>query len=100
MTQEITVLRDQVLIALSGSMYLDMTKQIRENLLQFIDHGHNNLFIDLAGVDYIDSSGLGMFVAVHNQARNKKGYVVFTGVRGLVKDLIVLTRLDRVLEIQ
>ena len=40
-----------------------------------IDKGHKPLLIDLLHVDYIDGTGLGMLVAIQNQARQRGGIV-------------------------
>ena len=66
----------------------------------YIEKGHKNITINLGGVDYIDSSGLGTLVVIQKRALQNGGSVVIKGLRSLVKDLFVLTRLDKVFEIQ
>ena len=100
MTQEITVTENHVQVDLSGSIYVDEAARIRESLIGYIEKGHKIFIIDLGGVDYIDSAGLGTLVAIHKRALQNGGSVIIKGLRGLVKDLFVLTRLDRVFEIQ
>ena len=73
---------------------------LRETLLGYIEKGHNTFLIDLESVDYIDSSGLGTLVAIQKRAMQNDGSVVIKGLHGLVKDLFVLTRLDKAFEIQ
>ena len=68
--------------------------------LDILIKGHKTFIIDLGGVDYIDSSGLGTLVAIHKRALQNGGSVVIKGLHGLVKDLFELTRLDKVFEIQ
>ena len=69
-------------------------------LLGYIEKEHKNFIIDFAGVDYIDSSGLGMLVAIRKRALENGGSIVIKGLHGLIKDLFVLTRLDKVFEIK
>ena len=59
MIQEITVTDSNVLVSLSGSIYVEEAAQIRESLIGYIEKGHKTFLIDLGEVDYIDSSGLG-----------------------------------------
>ena len=100
MIQETTVVENQVLVNLSGSIYVEEAAQLRESLVGHIDKGHKTFIIDLGGVDYIDSSGLGTLVAIPKRALQNGGSVVIKGLHGLVKDLFELTRLDKVFEIQ
>lgn len=100
MIQEVTVLNDQVLVTLSGSIYVEEAAAIRENLISYIDRGNKTFVIDLSDVDYIDSSGLGVLVAIQKRALQNGGSVIIRGLKGLVKDLFELTRLTKVFEIQ
>ena len=100
MTQEITVAENQVLVKLSGSIYVEEAAQVRESLIGYIENGHKTFIVDLGEVDYIDSSGLGTLVAIHKRALQHGGSVIIKGLHGLVKDLFVLTRLDKVFELQ
>lgn len=100
MIQEITVTEKNVLVSLSGSIYVEEAAQIRKSLLGYIEIGHKNFIVDLSNVDYIDSSGLGMLVAIQKKTLQNGGNVIIKGVKGLVKDLFELTRLTKVFEIQ
>ena len=97
---KITVEENQVLVKLSGSLYVEEAAQLRESLIGFIEKGHKNFVVDLGDVDYIDSSGLGTLVAIQKRALEHGGGVVIRGLQGLVKDLFELTRLTKVFEIQ
>jgi len=98
--QEITVTENNVLVSLSGSIYVEEAAQIRESLIGYIEKGHKTFLIDLSEVDYIDSSGLGTLVAIQKRALQNGGSVIIKGLKGLVKDLFELTRLTKVFEIQ
>ena len=100
MIQEVDVKENQVLISFSGSIYVEEAARIRSNLIEYIEKGHKNFIIDLGGVDYIDSSGLGTLVNIHRRSMQKGGSLVITGIHGLVKELFEMTRLDTVLDIQ
>ena len=71
MIQEITATDNQVLITLSGSIYLEEATQLRASLIGYIEKGHRTFIIDLSDVDYIDSSGLGTLVAIQKRALQK-----------------------------
>ena len=100
MNQKISFVENQVLVTLSGSIYVEEAARIRESLIGYIEKGHKNLIVDFGEVDYIDSSGLGTLVAIQRRALQNGGSVVIKGLQGLVRDLFELTRLDRVFDIQ
>jgi len=100
MKQDFRVSDGKVLVSLSGSMYVEEAAVLRERLLEYSDQGYKQFAIDMGGVDYIDSSGLGVLVAIHKRAVQKGGEVVLTGLRGIVKELFELTRLTKVFTIR
>ncbi len=100
MHSEYTNNGSQVIVKLSGSIYVEDAAKLRENLLNHIEQGHNNFLLDLEKVDYIDSSGLGVLVAINKRTLQNRGKLIIKGINGLVKELFELTRLTKVFEIQ
>lgn len=85
---------------LSGKVYAHDAGIIRDELLTEIDKGIVNISIDLVGVSYIDSTGLGVLVTVHKRTKEHNGAMVLTGITGMVAELLKRTRLDKVLTIE
>lgn len=98
--QDIKLLNGIVIATLIGKIYVEEAAAIREKLLEFLEKGHPNFIINLSGVDYIDSSGLGVLVAIQKRALEHKGGVVIQGLHGAVKQIFELTRLTRVFDVQ
>jgi anti-sigma B factor antagonist len=96
----VTVSGRRVLVSLLGEMYVEDAAKFREETMKHLESGHINFEIDMAKMDYIDSSGLGVLVALQKRAIQKQGKVVIRGLNGNVKDLFELTRLIRVFEIE
>jgi len=69
---------------------------LRESLKGIIDRGRSRLVLDLAGVTFIDSSGLSVLVTTLKTARAAGGDVVLLRLPPTVRSLIQLTRLHRV----
>ena len=90
----------QVVVALTGSMYVEEAAILREKLIVFMESGHKQFIIKLNHVEYIDSSGLGVLVAIQKRALQIKGGVTLVGASGLVKELLELTRLNKVFSMQ
>lgn len=96
MTQDITLANREVVVRLSGNIYVEEAATIRESLLQYIEKGHKQFLINMSAVDYIDSSGLGVLVAIQKRALQSGGGVTIEGLKGVVKELFELTRLTKV----
>ena len=96
MNYQITAENGWVGVALKGDIYMEDSAHIREELLQYIMEGFKNLRIDMSGVTFIDSSGLGVLVAIQKRAIQNGGAVTIVGLKGSVLELFELTRLNRV----
>lgn len=96
MKQEFKSKDGGVNVFLSGSMYVEEAAVLREKLLGYIDKGVKTFWVDLKEVDYMDSSGLGVLVAIQKRARQQGGEVVLVGANGPVKEIIELTRLNKI----
>ncbi|RXT08968.1 STAS domain-containing protein [Ammoniphilus sp. CFH 90114] len=99
MIKEIQTANGQVNVSLSGRIYVDVATAMREKLFPYVEKGYKYFSIYLAEVDYIDSSGLGVLVALQKKAVQNGGGVSIYGLHGHVKELFELTRLTRVFDI-
>lgn len=87
-------------LALSGSLTLgpgltSLDSQIR----QLLQTDVQELTLDLAGVDFADSRGLGVLVQTHNFLKAKGGSLRLKGVRPRIMDLLRLTAVDTVIPV-
>lgn len=98
--QRAEITDSQVQVFLTGSIYSEEARQIQEKTLRFIEHGHRTFSFDLSEVDYIDSTGLGVFVSINKQALKKGGSMKISGTQGMVKEIFEMTRLSKVLGIE
>ncbi|MCI5139047.1 MAG: anti-sigma factor antagonist, partial [Candidatus Electrothrix sp. AR1] len=67
----------------------------REKLAQ-VDANNDAVIIDLTGIDFIDSSGLGAIISVANTARGQTR-LLLCGIENNVRRVMELTHLDTVL---
>ena len=84
----------------SGNMYVEDSPSVREKLTDLLDDGILFLVLNLSGLEYVDSSGLGVLISIHKRCLEKGGKMVVSGLRGMVDDLFKLTRLDLVFNIE
>jgi anti-sigma B factor antagonist len=69
--------------------------ELRSALAAEVARGIHRFVIDLSGVNFVDSTGLGALVA-SLKASGPSGGVVVAGARDAVATLFKLTRMDRV----
>jgi anti-sigma B factor antagonist len=70
----------------------------KQQVVQLVQGGERRLVVDLAGVDFLDSSGLGALVSIL-KALGTQGSMAVCGARGGVLSLFKLTRMDKVFAI-
>lgn len=68
---------------------------IRENLAR----GHKKIVMNLAGINYIDSSGLGELVSGYRLIKSEGGEVKLLNLNKKVADLLQITKLYTVFDI-
>lgn len=83
----------------SGKMYVADATTLR-NLMLENEQSPISFVIDLSDLDYIDSSGLGLFVSFHKKALTTNGSFKIKGLHGDVRKLFELTRLHLVFDLQ
>lgn len=97
MKHSIQISGNHATVFLKDKIYVSDASLLRDHLLEIIDQGVTDLRIDLSGLTYIDSSGLGTLVTINKRT---KGRVVLANAQGLPLDLIKRTRLDKVFNIE
>jgi anti-sigma B factor antagonist len=96
---EIQTTSDVPVVRLTGELDIDQAVRVREHLDKVIDAGTVRLVIDLSDVSYIDSTGLGMLVAVHKRLIAEQGFYVLTVPRASQRKVFEITGLSTVLVI-
>lgn len=59
--------------------------------------GGGKVVVDLADVDVIATTGITMLLVAHREVQQAGGRLVIAGTRGLVRDVLLRCRLDKVL---
>jgi anti-sigma B factor antagonist len=72
---------------------------LSETIRELIKKGKKNILLNLAGVTYVDSSGVGQLVGALTTARNRSGDIKLLKPSVHVLDLLKTTKLDGVFDI-
>lgn len=84
---------------LSGDLDIVTSEEIKRELRQLVDVGHVALELDVSDVGFVDSSGLGVLVAVHRHAEAAGGRFVVRSVPPQLMRLFEITRLGDLLTV-
>ena len=87
------------ILTVRGEVDVTTTPRVRTQLLSLLSDGTPHVIVDLEGVRFLDSSGLGALVAGLKQARSRAGElrIVCEGQRS-VRKVLEVTGLERVLD--
>ena len=78
----------------------DETGQLRDTVRQLITQGKKKIVLNLAHVDYIDSSGVGELVSSFTTVRNAGGELKLLALTKKVQDVLYVTKLYTVFDIK
>jgi anti-sigma B factor antagonist len=92
-------LDDVVILDLSGRITMgEGTLILRDYILKLLNAGERKFLLNLADVNYIDSSGLGELVTSFTTVRNHDGQLKLLNLTRRVQDLLQITKLLTVFE--
>jgi len=86
---------------LSGRITLgEGSVTLRDAVRDAVAKGSKNILLNLGGVDYIDSSGLGELVSAYTTVKNAGGTLKLLQLTKKVKDLLQITKLYTVFDVE
>ncbi|MCA8961965.1 MAG: STAS domain-containing protein [Planctomycetes bacterium] len=83
-------------VCLSGSLCDDGIDVARQALADLIDQDAPKIAINMGGVDYVSSSGIGMLVSVLKRCHQSNVAFALCNLTEDIHELFSLTRLDQV----
>jgi anti-anti-sigma factor len=95
MTHKITHEGSKAILALEGNLTLSIIPELRDAIKELLAQGVSELVVDLAGVQVVDSSGIGLLVAVHNSLERLSGSMAVINASPDLLELFKAFRLDK-----
>ena len=83
-------------LEVAGEVDIYTAPKLREKLVELIDAGATRLVVDLEGVGFMDSTGLGSLVAGLKRIKERDGEMLLVCTRQSVLKVLGITGLDRV----
>ncbi len=88
------------ILDISGKLIMgESAGELREKFSWVIDNGTKQVILNLAAVDYIDSTGLGALVMCHTKADSVGGMIKLLNLTKRNIELLVLTKLTTIFDI-
>lgn len=94
-------IEDIAVISVSGRITVgEGNVMLRETVLGLLDKGNKKILLNLHEVGYVDSSGMGELVKSYTTVKNQGGQMKLVNLSKRVHDLLQLTRLYSVFEVE
>lgn len=91
--------RDGVtVITLSGELKAVESQEIKGQIITLMEQGKNRIVIDVGGVTFMTSAGLGLIGVTHKNLLSAGGRLVLLNVPQRIRDIFVIARLQDVLQ--
>jgi anti-sigma B factor antagonist len=76
------------------------TDEFKAKAKDLIEQGNKKLVLDLGGISYINSSGLGALVGIHSMYQKVTGQIKLCNVAKGVQNVFVITKLTSVFDVE
>jgi anti-sigma B factor antagonist len=90
----------EVVVAIVGELDVSGAPKVREALLTALGEGAHRVTIDLSGLAFIDSTGLGVIVGAFKRARAQEVDFVLTKPSKSVIRVFEIAGLDKILPVE
>ena len=100
MELEQRIVGDVASVKVTGDITLNKGGDVllKDKVQSLLQQDYKHLLVDLSGVSYVDSAGLGELVQAYATSKNRGGTLKLLGVTKRLRDLLVVTKLLTVFE--
>ena len=95
MELEQRIVGDVAIVTVTGDITLNREGNVllKDKLQSLLHQGYKNLLLDLSGVSYVDSAGLGEMIHGYVSTKNRGGSLRLLHLTKRIRDLLVVTKL-------
>ena len=90
---------DVLVLKADGGLNARNAEGFVEDLEKLVDAGLRKIIVDCSELDYISSFGLGVLVRLHGRLARNGGNVKIASVKGMIVEVMRLTKLNKLFEI-
>ncbi len=84
---------------LKGRLDLTSSSELKEKVKEYLEQGKVYILLNLAQVDFINSSGLGTLVSTLKEVRSVKGRIALCCLAPYVQEIFEITQLSHIFDI-
>jgi anti-sigma B factor antagonist len=92
---EVVDISGWAVVSLFGELDVATAPDMKERLVDLVNEGRSRIVLDLGGVDFLDSTGLGMIVSALKRARTHGGDLRIVCTESRITRLFEITGLDK-----
>lgn len=87
---------DWIVVTVTGEVDVYTAPKLKDELVGLIEEGKNQIVVDLEGVEFMDSSGLGVLVGALRRLKEREGTLALVCTKGPVLRILSITGLNKV----
>jgi anti-sigma B factor antagonist len=99
MLNEYPAAQGQTIVEVSGEIDVYTAPRLRETLVSLVEAGNYRLIVDMEGVEFLDSTGLGVLVGGLKRVRAHDGGIDLVCTQGRILRIFRITGLSKVFNI-
>jgi len=78
----------------SRRIYMQLSEDFREEINQFLNSGESKVIVDLSNVHVMNSTGLGVLIAMQSRLESTKGKLFLVGLQPLMQEIFSRMKLE------
>ena len=92
---DVTEHNGHTVLAVQGEVDVYTAPRLRERLVELVTEGKRKIVVDLEGVDFLDSTGLGTIISALKRVRTHGGDMRLVCTQPRIRRLFEITGLDK-----
>jgi anti-sigma B factor antagonist len=95
------VVGDVAIVTVTGEITLKKSRStmLHDKVRSVVQQGHKKVLVDLAGVTFVDSAGLGELVQTNSMVKDQGGALGLSSPSGRLRDLLAVTKLTTIIRV-
>lgn len=92
--------KEKLVIDLIGDLDVYTSGEIKDDLLARLERDPKDIYLNCEKLEYMDSTGLGVLIAMYNSVKNKEAKIYIRDLKPNVKKIFEITQMDKVFHIK
>src|SRR5262245_32371743 len=99
MTVTARIVGDITILDVQGTVTVgEQAERLRDKVRSVVQEGARRVLVNMAGISYVDSAGLGELIAAYTTTKRQGGTLKLLSTTKRLTDLLVITKLATVFE--